>query len=153
MLVLEMGPSASGSGSVSVSIKQRVFDPDTDPEDPIASSLAASRGHADQGPANGIGTFSVPDCTPIALDCMCIRPGEIEIAIGIAIGIGVEFPSCPSIPIPISIWIPKSTKLMRIAGCQSRTSVSPRGQGSAYFSVPACTLTPPNTIGTLKFIV
>jgi hypothetical protein len=79
MLVLEMGPSASGSGSVSVSIKQRVFDPDTDtdpdPEDSIASSLAASRGHADQGPANGIGLFldrpislspiaSVPDCVP-----------------------------------------------------------------------------------------
>jgi hypothetical protein len=60
MLVLEMGPS----GSVSVSIKQRVFDPDTDtdpdPDDPIASSLAASRGHADQGPANGIGLFLCP---------------------------------------------------------------------------------------------
>jgi nucleoside-diphosphate-sugar epimerase len=43
MLVLEMGPS----GSVSVSRKQRVFDPDIDtdpdPDDPIASSLAASR--------------------------------------------------------------------------------------------------------------
>jgi hypothetical protein len=67
MLVLEMGPS----GSVSVSIKQRVFDPDTDtdpdPDDPIASSLAASRGHADQGPANGIGLFLCsrlhPACT------------------------------------------------------------------------------------------
>jgi hypothetical protein len=76
MLVLEMGPSASASGSGS--IKQRVFDPDTDtdpdPEDPIASSLAASRGHADQGPANGIGLFLCPrlhlprlhpDCTAL----------------------------------------------------------------------------------------
>ena len=71
MLVLEMGPSASGSGSVSVSIKQRVFDPDTDtdsdPEDSIASSLAASRGHADQGPANGIGHFLRPlSLSPLA---------------------------------------------------------------------------------------
>jgi len=39
-----------------------------------------------------------------------IRLVEIEIAIG------VEFPSFPSIPIPISIWKPKSTTIMRIAG-------------------------------------
>ena len=38
-----------------------------------------------------------------------IRPVEIEVAIGI----GVAFPSFPSIP--ISIWIPKSTTIMRIA--------------------------------------
>jgi hypothetical protein len=64
MLVLEMGPS----GLVSVSIKQRVFDPDTDPdpEDSIASSLAASRGDADQGPANGIDLFLCPRLRPIA---------------------------------------------------------------------------------------
>jgi hypothetical protein len=70
MLVLEMGPSASGSGSGSVSIKQRVFAPDTDPDpdDPIASSLAASREHADQGPANGIGLFLCPRLRTDKLD-------------------------------------------------------------------------------------